>query len=242
MRTWVYAALAVTFAVVGVSAQEVEQPAVEDVGALLEQASYAIGFEMATNFHRRGIDLNTEMFVKGVQDAMSGAEPLLDQQGRSRVMLLLQQHLATEHARAQKELGGKNKAASEAFLAENAKREGVTVLPSGPQYEVIQEGTGQSPKATDVVTVHYRGTLIDGKEFDSSYERGEPATFQLNQVIPGWTEGLQLMKEGAKFKFFLPPSLAYGEQAVSEAIGPNSTLIFEVELLHIEPGDAEPED
>jgi FKBP-type peptidyl-prolyl cis-trans isomerase len=121
-----------------------------------------------------------------------------------------------------------------AFLAENAKKEGVKTTPSGLQYIVITEGTGKSPKATDVVLVHYRGTLLDGTEFDSSYKRNQPISFPLNQVIPGWTEGVQLMKEGAKYKFFIPSNLAYGPRGAGGVIGPDETLIFEVELLKVQ--------
>jgi FKBP-type peptidyl-prolyl cis-trans isomerase FklB len=131
-------------------------------------------------------------------------------------------------------LGEKNKAEGERFLAENAKEEGVKTLQSGLQYKVIAPGTGKTPKASDSVTTHYKGTLIDGTEFDSSYRRGQPATFPVSGVIPGWTEALQLMKEGARWRIFLPPSLAYGERGVGRDIGPNSTLIFEVELISIQ--------
>lgn len=126
-----------------------------------------------------------------------------------------------------------NKAAGEKFLSDNAKNAGVVTTASGLQYMVFSEGTGASPKATDNVTVHYKGTTIDGKEFDSSYSRGEPATFPLNRVIAGWTEGLQLMKEGAKYRFFIPSNLAYGERGAGRDIGPNSTLIFDVELIKV---------
>jgi FKBP-type peptidyl-prolyl cis-trans isomerase FklB len=126
-----------------------------------------------------------------------------------------------------------NKAAGEKFLAENAQNAGVTTTASGLQYQVFNEGTGATPKATDNVTVHYKGTTIDGKEFDSSYGRGAPATFPLNRVIAGWTEGLQLMKEGAKYRFFIPSNLAYGERGAGRDIGPNSALIFDVELIKV---------
>lgn len=127
-----------------------------------------------------------------------------------------------------------NKAAGEAFLAENAKKPGVKTTASGLQYEVLTEGSGAAPKASDNVTVHYRGTTINGEEFDSSYGRGEPLTFPLNRVIPGWTEGLQLMKEGAKYRLYIPSDLAYGERGAGGVIGPNATLIFDVELIKIE--------
>jgi FKBP-type peptidyl-prolyl cis-trans isomerase FklB len=130
-------------------------------------------------------------------------------------------------------LSEKNKAEGEKFLAENAKKEGVKVLPSGLQYKEITPGTGKSPKTADTVTTHYKGTLTDGTEFDSSYKRGEPATFPVSGVIPGWTEALQLMKEGAKWQLFVPPNLAYGEKGAGQVIGPNATLIFEVELLTV---------
>ena len=133
------------------------------------------------------------------------------------------------------EAGEKNKVDGEAFLKENAKKEGVVSTASGLQYKVLIQGTGPIPKATDMVKVHYRGTLIDGTEFDSSFKRGQPAVFALNRVIPAWTEGVQLMKAGAKYMFFAPANLAYGERGAGQNIGPNSTLIFEVELLGIEP-------
>jgi FKBP-type peptidyl-prolyl cis-trans isomerase FklB len=133
-----------------------------------------------------------------------------------------------------KESADKNLKAGEAFLAENAKKEGVVTLPSGLQYKVIEAGSGKTPKASDTVTVNYRGTLIDGKEFDSSYKRGEPATFPVSGVIAGWTEALQLMKEGAKWQLVIPPGLAYGEKGAGPVIGPNSTLVFEVELIKVQ--------
>ena len=133
-----------------------------------------------------------------------------------------------------KQQGEKNKKEGEIFLEANKKKEGVQTLPSGLQYKVLKAGSGKKPAATDTVTVHYRGTLIDGKEFDSSYERGKPATFPVNGVIPGWTEALPLMEEGAKWMLFIPPTLAYGERGAGREIGPNATLIFEVELISIE--------
>ena len=135
------------------------------------------------------------------------------------------------------EQAAKNLADGKAFLAENAKVEGVKTLPSGLQYQVLSEGEGSPPAASDTVTVQYRGTLIDGSEFDSSYERGEPATFSLDRVIPGWTEGLQLMRPGAKYRLFIPPELAYGERGGGGKIAPNSALVFEVELLSVQPAE-----
>jgi FKBP-type peptidyl-prolyl cis-trans isomerase FklB len=135
-------------------------------------------------------------------------------------------------------MGEKNKKEGEAFLAANKKKEGVITLPSGFQYKAIKEGTGKTPKATDTVTVNYRGTLIDGTEFDSSYKRGQPATFRVNGVIAGWTEALQLMKEGSKWELFIPANLAYGERGAGAAIGPNAVLIFEVELISVKPAES----
>jgi FKBP-type peptidyl-prolyl cis-trans isomerase FklB len=141
--------------------------------------------------------------------------------------------MTAKQAETMKKLSEKNKADGEKFLAENAKKEGVKTLPSGLQYKEIAPGTGKSPKATDTVTTHYKGTLIDGTEFDSSHKRGQPATFQVSGVIPGWTEALQSMKEGAKWQLFVPSNLAYGERGAGREIGPNAALIFEVELISV---------
>jgi FKBP-type peptidyl-prolyl cis-trans isomerase len=166
-------------------------------------------------------------------DAQSGTDTLLTQ---DEMMTALQTFQTTmmerQQAKAERE-ASENITAGEAFLAENASKEGVMVTESGLQYKVITEGSGPKPQATDQVTVHYRGTLLDGTEFDSSYSRGEPATFGLNQVIPGWTEGVQLMNVGSKYEFYIPANLAYGERGAGASIGPNSTLIFEVELISI---------
>jgi FKBP-type peptidyl-prolyl cis-trans isomerase FklB len=139
-----------------------------------------------------------------------------------------------EMAARLEELGKKNKKEGETFLTENKKKEGVKTLPSGLQYKVIKAGTGKKPKLADTVTTHYRGTLIDGTEFDSSYKRGQPATFQVSGVIPGWTEALQLMEEGAKWQLFIPSNLAYGERGMAGTIGPNATLLFEIELISVQ--------
>jgi FKBP-type peptidyl-prolyl cis-trans isomerase len=149
----------------------------------------------------------------------------------------LEQQAAAVAKQQREEQAAKNLAEAKAFLAENASEEGVKTLPSGLQYQVLSEGEGDPPAAADTVTVHYRGTLIDGSEFDSSYGRGEPATFPLDRVIPGWTEGLQLMRPGARYRLFLPPELAYGERGGGPKIGPNSALVFEVELLSVEAAD-----
>ena len=164
---------------------------------------------------------------------MAGEKLAVSEEEAARVMQAFQQSAQAAREKRAREAAEKNKKEGEAFLAANKKKPGVVALPSGLQYKVLKEGTGKSPKATDMVTVHYRGTLIDGTEFDSSYSRNEPATFEVGQIIPGWVEALQLMKAGAKWQLFIPSELAYGEQGAGPQIGPNSVLLFEVELLSI---------
>jgi FKBP-type peptidyl-prolyl cis-trans isomerase FklB len=149
-------------------------------------------------------------------------------------MAAFQKEMMAKQQELAKKLGEKNKKEGEAFLSENRKKEGIKALPSGLQYKVVKAGTGKKPKSTDTVTTHYRGTLIDGTEFDSSYRRGQPASFPVSGVIAGWTEALQLMEEGAKWQLFIPPNLAYGERGAGSQIGPNATLIFEIELISIQ--------
>jgi len=198
-----------------------------------EKISYSIGMDIGGNLRRGSIEVDPDMLAKGVKDSYVGGKTLLTEDQARQAMEDFQKTLMAKKAEEMRNLSEKNKADGEKFLAENAKKEGVKVLPSGLQYKVITPGTGKSPKATDTVTTHYKGTLIDGTEFDSSYKRGEPATFPVSGVIPGWTEALQLMKEGAKWQLFLPPGLAYGERGAGRDIGPNATLIFEVELISV---------
>lgn len=205
-----------------------------DAGDLAERGSYALGLDIGASIARFGDDIDLDALVDGLRDTLAGREPRLTQQEAQAAMqefgTLLQEQRQEELA-AQME---SNEAEGEAFLAENASKEGVTTTASGLQYQVLEEGSGASPDAGDEVTVHYRGTLLDGTEFDSSYERGEPATFDVDGIIPGWTEALQLMQEGGKYRLFIPPALAYGEAGAGDLIGPNATLIFEVELLSVE--------
>ena len=198
-----------------------------------EKVSYSIGMDIGGNLRRGSIEVDPDLLAKGVKDSYGGGKTLLTEDQARQALADFQQTLMAKKAEEMQKLSEKNKADGEKFLAENAKKEGVKVLPSGLQYKVITPGTGKSPKATDTVTTHYKGTLIDGTEFDSSYKRGEPATFPVSGVIPGWTEALQLMKEGAKWQLFLPPGLAYGERGAGRDIGPNATLIFEVELISV---------
>ncbi len=196
-----------------------------------DKVSYIIGMDIGNNLKKQSMSVNPKILAKGIEDAVSGAKPLLTEQEVQETMMAFQKEMMAKQA----EVAKKNKTEGEAFLAENKKKEGVKTLPSGLQYKVMKAGTGKKPKASDTVTVNYRGTLINGTEFDSSYKRGQPATFQVSGVIPGWTEALQLMEQGAKWQLFIPSNLAYGERgAPGGLIGPNATLIFEVELISIQ--------
>jgi FKBP-type peptidyl-prolyl cis-trans isomerase FklB len=195
-----------------------------------DKVSYSIGMNIGLNLSRQKVDINPDVLLAGIKDAIAG-KPQLTQDQVKDVMTQFEKDMEQK----QKDAGEKNKTEGAKFLEENKKKEGVKTTASGLEYKVIKEGTGPQPKATDMVTVNYRGTLIDGTEFDSSYKRGQPATFPLNGVIKGWTEGLQLMKQGGKYQFFVPSNLAYGERAVGPDIAPNATLIFEVELLDVKP-------
>ncbi len=199
----------------------------------IDSVSYTIGMDIGENLKKQKIEVVPEILAKGIRDILDSNQTLLTEEQAAEVISTLQQKLMSEHQEMVNMQKEKNKKASDEFLAENKKKTGVISLPSGLQYKVIKMGTGPKPKATDKVTVHYKGTLIDGTEFDNSYTRGEPATFNVNQVIKGWTEALQLMPVGSKWIIYLPPDLAYGEQGAGDVIEPNSTLIFEVELIKI---------
>jgi len=199
-----------------------------------DKISYIIGMDIGDNLKKQSIEINPEILLKGVKDALSGEKPLMSEQEIRETVAAFQKEAKVKQEEMAKKAGEKNKKEGDAFLAENKKKEGVKTLASGLQYKVIKAGTGKKPKLTDTVTTHYRGTLIDGTEFDSSYRRGQPASFPVNGVIPGWTEALQLMEEGAKWHLFIPPQMAYGERGAGTVIGPNSTLIFEIELISIQ--------
>lgn len=201
---------------------------------LRDKVSYSIGMNLGRDLKEQSIDIDPELLVAGLKDMLAGKTPLLTEEQVREAVTAFQKDLATKQEAKAKVEGEKNLKAGEAFLAENAKKEGVTALPSGLQYKVLTAGKGKKPKADSTVTVHYRGTLIDGKEFDSSFKRNEPVTFPVNGVIPGWTEALQLMEEGSKWQLFIPAKLAYGENGAGQVIGPNSTLVFEVELLKVQ--------
>ena len=198
-----------------------------------DKISYIIGLDIGNNLKRQGADVDPDTLLKGMKDALSGNKPLLTENEIREVTTAFRQEMAAKQAEEKKKIAEKNKKEGEAFLEENKKKEGVKTLPSGLQYKVVSEGSGKSPKESDTVTVNYKGTFVDGTEFDSSYKHGEPATFPVNGVIKGWTEALPLMKEGAKWQLFIPSDLAYGETGAGNVIGPNATLIFEVELISI---------
>jgi FKBP-type peptidyl-prolyl cis-trans isomerase FklB len=208
-----------------------DKPQLKD---LKDKVSYSVGLNVGTNFKKQGQDLNPDALLAGVKDALSGKTPALTENELKDTMEAWSKQMEDK----QKVAGEKNAADATKFLAENKKKDGVKTTASGLQYKAVKEGTGAQPKETDTVTVNYRGTLINGTEFDSSYKRGEPATFPVNGVIKGWTEALQLMKTGAKYQLCIPADLAYGARAVGPDITPNSALIFEVELLEVKPAAA----
>jgi FKBP-type peptidyl-prolyl cis-trans isomerase FklB len=199
-----------------------------------ERTSYAIGADIGNMLSRQPVDIDVDSFLKGAGDYLNKKKLLLTDQELKDILTGLQKEMVAKQEERMKTLGDKNKKDGETFLAENKKKEGVKTLLSGLQYKVIKEGTGKMPKATDTVTTNYRGTLIDGTEFDSSYKRGQPATFPVNGVIKGWTEALQLMKMGSKWQLFVPSDLAYGDRGAGPQVGPNAVLIFEVELLSVQ--------
>lgn len=194
-----------------------------------EKVSYLVGYQMGSQLQQQGFEIDIQALSLAIQDAMSGKNMRLSEDQAREVMQRQQQQLM-EKQQKQAEM---NAAESKAYLAANKEKEGVITLDNGLQYKVITEGSGKQPKETDTVTVHYRGTLVDGTEFDSSISRGQPATFPVNRVIPGWTQVLQLMQEGDKWQVTIPPELAYGERGAGPQIGPNSTLIFDIELIKV---------
>jgi FKBP-type peptidyl-prolyl cis-trans isomerase FklB len=198
----------------------------------LDKVSYAIGTQIGQSFKKQGLDVRVELLIQGLKDAINGKELLLSKEEAQQVMMDFRKRMQAEQQASQKTDGVKNLAEGITFLEKNKKKKDVEELPSGLQYKIIKKGTGQTPAADSKVKTHYRGTLINGTEFDSSYKRNKPAEFAVKGVIKGWTEALQLMKEGGKWKLYIPANLAYGERG-RPSIPPNSTLIFEIELLEI---------
>lgn len=195
---------------------------------------YALGMQVGQSIKRLDAQVDLDALTQAIRDVMTDQEPQLALEEAQQLLMALRQQVQQRQQASQGAAAGENLAASQAFLEENGAKEGVETTDSGLQYKVVTQGDGPTPGADDVVTVHYRGTLIDGTQFDSSYDRGSPATFPVGGVIAGWTEALQMMAVGSKYELYIPPELAYGEQGAGGRIGPNQALIFEVELIEIQ--------
>ncbi len=214
--------------------EEQAAPAEVKLESTIQKVSYGIGHNISSSFKEQGVDLDMAAFEKGIADGSAGAEPALDQATLMEAMQQFQQEQMEKKMAERQKLESANQGEGKKFLEDNAKKEGVTVTESGLQYTVVTaSGSGQKPTAEDTVVVHYRGTLINGEEFDSSYSRNQPATFGVTQVIPGWTEMLLLMDKGDKVEVVIPSELAYGPSGAGAKIGPNATLKFEIELIDI---------
>jgi len=205
-----------------------------------DKVSYSIGLDIGSTLKRQLIDVNPELVHKGMQDGLGATKPLMTEEESKETMATFQKEMTEKQAAAKKASGEKNATEGKKFLEENKAKEGVKTTASGLQYKVLKEGSGPIPKETDTVKVNYRGTTIEGTEFDSSYKRGEPAEFPVNRVIKGWTEALLLMKVGSKYQLYVPADLAYGDRGAGSDIGPNAMLMFDVELISINPPVASP--
>ncbi len=221
------------FALILLSLIPVLASAEKGLETLEQKASYGFGVDFAKRLKQQGIDLDISALIRGIQDQASGKKLAFEEGEMNQFKAEYTQQLQTRLMEQQKQIAAQNLEAGQKFLAANAKKEGVKTTASGLQYKVIKSGDGPSPKAEDTVTTHYRGTLIDGREFDSSHRRGQPASFPVNGVIKGWTEALQLMQVGDKWELYIPSDLAYGPAQRGDLIQPNSTLVFEIELLGI---------
>lgn len=199
----------------------------------IDSVSYMLGANMAQGMSRDGLDLNPDLIYQGMLDVFSGDGSKIDQQTAQALMMAFQQELMAKQQANMQAQGEENMAKAQEFLTQNAEKEGIIVTESGLQYEVLEPGEGPKPTPQNTVVVHYEGRLLNGDVFDSSYQRGQPATFGVTQVIQGWIEGLQLMSPGSKYRFFIPPNLAYGPRGSQPNIGPNEALIFDVELIEI---------
>jgi FKBP-type peptidyl-prolyl cis-trans isomerase FklB len=212
------------------------KPTVLTLKTQKDKASYAIGLNIGRSIHKDSVDVDTAILLRGLKDGLAGSKPLLTDDEAKATMIALQADLRKKQEEKMQVQGETNKKAGETFLAENKTKDGVVTLPSGLQYKILTEGTGPKPTTTDTVVCNYKGTLLDNTEFDSSYKRGQPATFPVSGVIKGWTEALQLMPVGSKWQLFIPSDLAYGARGgPGGGIGPNATLVFEVELMSIQP-------
>jgi FKBP-type peptidyl-prolyl cis-trans isomerase FkpA len=215
-------------------AKKAPEPPKDPLGTESQKFSYSLGTNIGKQFQPAKTEIDIKALASGIEDAMNGVDPKIDEKTRNEVLQAVSMRIQQRMVEEQQKATEKNKTDGEKFLADNKAKPNIKTTASGLQYEVVTEGTGATPKTTDTVKVHYKGTLIDGTTFDSSYDRGEPITFAVTGVIAGWTEGLQLMKVGGKYKLYVPSDLAYGPRGAGEKIGPNSTLIFEIELLGIE--------
>lgn len=221
------------------AAQDSPTSATQAPATQKDKVSYGIGVGVARTLKSQGIDVNTDQLIKGLRDALAGQKLAMSDDELNTTMSGLQQEVNQRQMQAKAKEADDNKKAGDAFLSDNGKKEGVVALPSGLQYKIVKAADGQKPTDADTVTCNYRGTLIDGTEFDKS-EAGMPATFQVGMVIPGFKEALKLMPVGSTWQFFIPPNLAYGERGAGNVIGPNTTLIFEVELLSIKDKPSNP--
>jgi FKBP-type peptidyl-prolyl cis-trans isomerase FklB len=221
MKTRLVVAIFLCVASVGANADEATLKTDE------EKFSYAIGYQIAESVKRQGIEVDVDSLIQAIRDDLTGTPLRISEPEMQAAVVAYQQ-------KKFQELSEQNEKAGKKYLAANKKKQGVVELPSGLQYKIVEQGSGKKPVSSDTVTVHYRGTLIDGTEFDSSYARGEPATFQIATIINGWQEALVLMSEGAKWQVFIPPALAYGSGGAGQSIGPNETLVFEIELVSID--------
>jgi FKBP-type peptidyl-prolyl cis-trans isomerase FklB len=202
--------------------------------SLKEKESYSIGYQVGFSMMRDGVEVDIDILIQGLQDAISEKDPLLSNEDMRGIIVARKERAREAYMQKLLETRAKNAEESQKFLVENVKKQGIMTTESGLQYKILKAGEGISPESKDTVTVHYKGTFIDGEEFDSSYSKGEPQSFQASRVIKGWTEALQMMKVGAKWKIFLPPRLAYGQKGDGETIPPNKVLVFEIELLSVE--------
>jgi FKBP-type peptidyl-prolyl cis-trans isomerase FklB len=196
-----------------------------------DSVSYILGYKMGENLKQQSVPVKPDLIFRGLKEGMAGSAAMFSDSVMQSTMMAFQVRMMGIQRQKDSAAGLENKTAGEKFLADNKGKDGVKTTPSGLQYKVVKEGTGPRPSKTSTVTVHYKGMLLDGKEFDSSYKRGQPATFPLNQVIPGWTEGVAMMNAGSKYEFWIPGDLAYGPQGSPPTIPPNATLHFEVELI-----------
>lgn len=229
MRLTVQFSMAALLAFAGLGASVLA----DELDTDIKQFSYVIGMDIGNSLKQGKVEVDVPTLQRAIEDTLTGKEPLLKAEQAQQIKQAYFQKMQEKRAEESKVLGEKNQQEGTAFLAENKDKEGVVTTSSGLQYQVINPGDGPKPKETDQVTVNYKGTLLDGTEFDSSYKRGQPATFPVKGVIPGWTEALQLMQVGSTYRLFVPPSLAYGERGAGDKIGPHAVLIFDVELLGI---------